>query len=191
MFSKIFINYFEAMNQLQLDLFACYIQKDYVLRKDFYEKRINKARITLLRSMKKIRMKYIAHDEANIKRLTKFESLYEMIFSLNILKLRITDYATFEICEAEFRKISNKLSDVLKHIIVLLGNRSDRKSNQLIESTAKIMGKLSHQIDSLAELYRTTLQVVSPDPIFFLFFVEDLIALRDELESFILGLIND
>lgn len=194
------VRYFKALDKLQIAIFNCYLHKDYIFKKYFYEQQMHKSRLKLLSSMKKIRS-VTGKDEKNY--LTKLENLYEIIFSLNTLKFRVADHATFEVCEIEFKKISQSLSNVLDHIILFLVELSHQQTDvsikdvinpqirHMLDDTAKIMGKLSHQTDSLEELYRSTLQVVSKDPIFFLFFVQSLIAFRDELESFFLGIIND
>lgn len=183
------MNYFKALDQLQIAILSCYIQKDYQEKKYDFEQTIHKARLNIMGTMKKLRLKIGAQGQTDF--LSKLENLYEIVFSLNILKYRVTDYATFEICKKEFAKISVKLSEALKQINLLLKHISNLSSHTMMEETAKTMGKLSNQIDLLEELYRSTLQVVSKDPIFFLFFIQDLMALRDQLESFILGLIND
>jgi len=184
---KASIHYFKALDKLQIAIFNCYLREDYLENNHFYEQQIHKARLTLLYAMKKIRSIAIQGSQDKLARL---ENLYEIIFSLNTLKLRISDPATFEICAAEFEDISRRLTDSLKHIILLLDNISEPKSVSIGE-TAKIMGRLSNKIDVLEEFYRSTLQVVSPDPIFFLFFVQDLMAFRDELEAFLVGVLND
>ncbi len=185
---KACIHFFQSLDQLQKSILSCYFQKEYKEKKYDFEQKIYKSRLKLLGAMKKIRS--IMKDNRQ-KNLTQIENIYEMVFSLNILKLQVTDYATFEICEKEFINISVRLSAVLKHIMALLKKNSIMQSNSLVSDAAKIMGKLSNQTDSLEEVYRSTLQVVSRDPIFFLFFLQNLMALRDELESFILGLIDD
>ncbi len=178
--NKSIIKYFKALDQLQVVIFNCYTQRMYPEKTYDYEKNIHKVRLKLFNAMKKIRTFLDSED------LPKFENFYEMIFSLNTLKLRVTDYATFEMCESEFKKVSQSLTDVLKHIILFMNG----KNKPDLKSSAKVIANLSNRIDELEELYRSTLQVVSKDPIFFLFFVQDLIALRDALESFFVGWLN-
>jgi len=196
---KACIKYFKALNQLQIVVFSCYIRRNYPAKSHFYEQEIHEHRLKLLIAMQKMRT-VAAQDTQN--NLGKLENLYEIIFSLNTLKLRITDHTTFEICETEFKTISRSLSDALQHVIIFLNwqcdqpkkisleNVSDPKASALLDGAAKVIGSLSNKIDALDELYRNTLQVTSADPIFFLFFIQDLMALRDELESFFLGLLN-
>jgi len=195
---KACIKYFKALNQLQKSIFACYIQKDYLLNQYLYRQQIHRARLKLLTTMKKMRS--IARLQNKIVQL---ENLYEIVFSLNILKLHVIDHTTFDMCIGEFKKISEGLSSTLQHIIlflerqghprtkIVLENGRDQPDHPLLHDAAKIFGGLSHKIDELEELYRSTLQVAARDPIFFLFFVQDLIALRDMLESFLLGLMKN
>lgn len=174
------IHYFKSLNQLQLDIFNCYLKKDYPQNKIFYEQKIHKARVNLFLAMKKIRALV---NQKTTAQLAKLESLYEIIFSLNTLKLRVSDQSTFEVCETEFALISNELSKTIAEIILMLND----PVNMLNEMAVSI-GNLSHCIDLFQELYRSTLQVVSKEPIFFLFFVQGLIDFRDELELFLRAL---
>jgi|SRR5579872_2227269 len=183
---KACIKYFNALNQLQKIIFSCFFKQDYIVNYYFYEQKIHKARLKLFRAIKKIRGLATKDNPVN---LAKLENLYEIIFSLDTLKLRVADHATFEMCEMEFKKLSACLSNTLEYINLFLDKQQHVHSD--LDNIAKMMGKLSHQIDALEELYRSTLQVVAKDPIFFLFFVQDLMAFRDELESFLLELFND
>lgn len=183
---KACVNYFKALNKLQIIVFTCYLSKEYAINQSFYEKKMHKARTRLLRAMKKIR--HVEKKDTAVN-LAKLENLYEIIFSLNTLKLRVTDHATFEVCEMEFKKLSECLTNALNHINLFL-EKEKHPERHMLGDTAKVLGRLSHQTDALEELYRSTLQVVAKDPIFFLFFIQDLMAFRDELESFILELFN-
>ncbi|HSW68777.1 MAG TPA: hypothetical protein VLI69_01295 [Gammaproteobacteria bacterium] len=190
------IKYFKALNHLQSVIFNCYLQRDYFSKIIHYEKIIHQARLKLMRIMKKIRKS----DEQ--KNLNQLEKLYETIFSLNTFKLRILDHTTFEVCEPELKKTSQSLDAALRFVVVFLEkqfcqkekislrNISTRTARDMLEKSAKMIGNLSRQIDKLEELYRTTLQVISESPIFFLFFVQDLIALRDQLEAVFLEIIE-
>ncbi len=179
---KFYINYFKTLDALQKIIFDFYIQKNDSRDPALHEQHLHKARIALLSAMKKIRLGMAQTEHKNLE---KFENLYEIVFSLNTLKLRIPDYTTFEVCETEFKKISDSLSELLQHFRNCLKNK-----NVTLDSTAKMLGKLSNTIDRLEELYRGTLQVIAKDPTLFLFFLQDLIALRDTLESLFLGLFN-
>jgi len=186
---KTCIHYFKTLDVQQKAIFACYLEKNYAKQLDPYEKKIRNTRLKLLTAMKKIRALSSTDSRGKLERL---ENLYEIIFSLNTLKLRISDQAIFEICEVELKKISLSLSDALKHAMIFLNSKQlEKKSARMMDDTAKNIGRLSRQIDALEELYRSTLQVVSQEPIFFLFFVQDLIAFRDALESFFLEMLND
>jgi hypothetical protein len=191
------IHYFKTLDTLQKAIFSCYLEKDH---DNVHEKNIRTARKRLLQAM--IKLRSLPYKNAN-ERLGKLENLYEIIFSLNTLKLRILDPSTFEICKTEFKKISDSLSHILEHTTIFLDrqrnprkkmsvqNLADQHAARMMDETGKNMGQLSRNINDLDELYRATLQVVSQEPIFFLFFLQDLTAFRDVFESFFMDLLND
>ncbi len=162
---KIVTNYFETLNQLQDLVLSCYINRDYFDKRYLYEEKIQKIREKLFGIMRQARL-LIIHDAKTIAQL---ENIYEIIFSLNTLKLRVSDYATFEVCENEIKVISKCLADIfLAHC-----------------RRPELLDEFSVFIEQFEELYKTTLQVVSQEPMVFLFFVQDLIALRDVLHEYI------
>ncbi|MEO8402647.1 MAG: hypothetical protein ABI597_12820 [Gammaproteobacteria bacterium] len=176
--SSLLTRYFYRLNQLQEIVFACFIKGDYFANSFHYENQIHQARIHLFKVMKKIRK-----SESNQSILSTLETLYEIIFSLNNLKLRVKDHATFEVCEIEIKKVAKFLGAVLRE----LNYKSfSKKSDAVIEQ----INLLSISIAEFEEIYQSTLQVVSYEPIVFLFFVKNLIAFRDEVEEFYLRLIK-
>ncbi len=166
--TKIFSNYFKILNQLQELIFSCYIKRDYFEKRYQYEENIQQIRKQLFEVMKKLRLLF----GGETKKISQFENLYEIIFSLGTLKLRVPDQATFEVCENEMKILSNCLAKIL------LGFSLHKNSlPQLIDAFAGA-------VNGFEELYQSTLQVVSYEPIVFLFFVQDLIALREEFQFF-------
>src|SRR5438552_11222156 len=91
--------YFRQLDNLQKIIFSCLLNRDYAEREDEYEKKFHQAKSKLLS---------IIPAQAECY-------LVEIIFSLNLLKFRIPDHATFEVCEQELRDISNSLSIVLRN----------------------------------------------------------------------------
>ncbi|HSW93819.1 MAG TPA: hypothetical protein VLJ15_05610 [Gammaproteobacteria bacterium] len=147
-------NYFKTLDALQKAVFVN------LMENNSHENEIRQIRLTLFNVMKQLRA--FTHPNAPEK-IAAFESLYEIIFSLNTLKPHLSDLAIREICQREFKNISEQLSYALK--------------NQTADS-------LPGQMDALDELYHTTLQVVSKEPIFFLFFIKNLVAFCDTLDTF-------
>lgn len=155
-------SYFQLLDQLQHIIFSCYIKRDYLSKRYQYEERIHQVRNKLFHLMQKIRA-----SASENKILPQLEHIYEIIFSLSLLKLRVPDHATFEVCEQEMKLLQSAISAVLV---------SASANQDLIE-------RLSGAINSFEEVYRSTLQIVSYEPVVFLFFLQDLGALRDELQS--------
>ncbi len=198
--SKLYILYLKALNKLQSRILICYVAQDFLNKNFYYERKIYQARLRLFTIMKKIR--FIVEQKAN-SHLSALENLYEIVFSLNILKLRASDPSVFEICRAEIERISRSFSIALQKMGIFIAqqegegkkisleNVTDTKTRILLDNMAKAIGQFSQKIDAFEEVYRSTLQVVTPEPIFFLFFLQNLMALRESLESFFLGLLND
>lgn len=158
--------YFKTLDALQKTVFAGLMEQDPP------ENALRRIRLTLFDIMQKLR--FFTHPNAREK-IATFESLYEIIFSLNTLRPHLSDPAILEICKDEFKKIVAQLSNTLKQAATSSNHCVDRNET---------LNPLSNQIDTLDELYHTTLQVVSPEPIFFLFFMRNLMALRDTLALF-------
>jgi len=159
-----FIN---SLNQLQSIVFSCYIKRDYFANRYDYEKQIHRVRIQLFHHMKKMRL--LCGDQP----LSSMENLYEIIFSLNVFKLRVADHATFEVCENEMKLFTQCISAILTNACDSRFRENDS------------MAQLSSAINNFEELYRSTLQVVSYEPIVFLYFVQNMIALREGLDIFL------
>ena len=199
-FLKKCINYFKVVDELQTLIFSMLTKRDYFVNPYFYEHHTHKVRIKLMREMKNIRSVSDIDQQVMVMKLAH---IYEAIFSLNTLKLRFSDQTTFEMCELEFKLLSKQLTAVLQHTNLLLKNQINKTkriilekiqtqdARKMLDKTAHAINQLTQAIDGLDELYRTTMQVVSPDPILFLFFLQDLMVLRDLLESFVLGILNE
>ncbi|MCD6039879.1 MAG: hypothetical protein K0S27_1279 [Gammaproteobacteria bacterium] len=99
--------------------------------------------------------------------------LAEIIFSLNQLRFRVRDYAIFEICNTEMQSIEKTSTVALRKLgKFILWNASPIASINFLEA-----------IHAFELLSHRTLQVASPEPIIFSFFIQDLYALHDEINK--------
>jgi predicted house-cleaning noncanonical NTP pyrophosphatase (MazG superfamily) len=162
---RIRARYFTILNALQKIIFSGYIQRDYLVHQDRYEEKIQQLRNKLFRVMKEFR------SQENLNSLAQFENLYEIIFSLTVLKLRVVDPAIFEVCEKEMYQLSQCVAHILSEV-----ERSDNKI-----AMDNLFLKLAAAVEAFEEIYRTTLQIVSYEPMVFLFFLQTLIALQNTL----------
>lgn len=157
--NKLIAAYLHALDKLQIIVFSAYIRRDYLDEAVAYEKSLLQQMQQLFKILKNIKM----HPE-NEEKISRLEHLYEIIFSLDLLKSRLIDHATFEIVEKEFRLISQCIT------------------NMLIE-TDKNGRAFEAAIVSIEALFQATLQFVTADPLMFLFFIRDLRALSEELQK--------
>lgn len=156
------IRYFHALNQFQRTIFAAYIKRDYFAKQTHYEKKLMRSSQNVMRAMHHIRQIIPA------EKISHFENAYELLYSLDLLKHRLSDHATFEICGIEFKQASGALSGLLG--ISFFAKRKREKAILFLQSAAR----------SLENLFETTLQFIVADPLLVLFFVHSLKELSDE-----------
>lgn len=159
------INYFykirlksslQKLARLQKTFFACYFKRDYLTKQFFYEKIIHQQRLACLHAMQKMPQ--------------TVSSLMEIIFSLHQLRHRIKDYTIFEVCERELKEIERVSTSLLTKL-----THSQSNLNLLLE-----------KIHLLERIYHNTLRIVTPDPIVFLFFIQDLYSFHQSLRTVLL-----
>lgn len=159
---KLITEYLLALEQLHLVIFSAYLKRDYFENKLVYEKKLVKQTQKLFQILARLR-KFFHGD---FKVIGCFENLYEIFFSMDLLKYRLLDHATFEVCEPELKKISHAISLALAE-----------KENSLL--------MLHEAIQSFEVVFQITLQFIIADPLFFLFFIRDLKSLHDELKHLV------
>ncbi len=170
----VFANCLRALVQLQHAYFACYIKRDYLSNQSNYEKSIYQKRSIGLKRMAYARSLLKKNKNSSTKwtdLFSKITHLSEIIFSLNQLRFRVTDYAIFEICALEMQALDRASAAALKAAVKnLLWNKNPTYPVELLEAIHAFEA-ISHRV----------LNVASSEPIIFLFFIQDLYALYDNL----------
>lgn len=169
---KSFAKVFFALAKLQEAFFYAYLKEDFLKNQPAYAKLFFKRRIAFFLALKK------ARDRT--KRSTKFkpmiglfEHLYEILFSMHLLRYRVQDYTIFEICAREFKAISKISTHLLNELgKSLFSHRSLISTDHLLQN-----------IHTLESVYQHTLKIIVRDPIIFIFFIQDLYALSEEIEK--------
>jgi hypothetical protein len=156
-------HYLHELDNMQKIIFSFYIKRNFGEDRFFHEKRLLKQTSKIMRAMKKVRDSLL-----DSKTISYLEPLYEIIFSLDLLKDRLIDHATFEICEQELKNISHGLSAFFVAL----------KKSQVADTKMKF----DNAIQALEIIFQNTLQVVAADPMVFLFFIKDLYALSNSLD---------
>ncbi|MDA8561578.1 hypothetical protein N9L02_00515 [Gammaproteobacteria bacterium] len=132
--------------------------------------KIYKQQIIFLNKLQIVRKKINNNDEYNNK-LYKLEYLHEIICSIHLLKFRLYDISTLNVCSKEMHSLYKSLYSVLRFISI--------DNNQ--DSIQKISNDFLQSIYNFESLYENALCVVCPDPIIFKFFFQDLLNLNDFL----------
>ncbi len=181
------IDYLYALDQLHLTIFSAYIQRDYFDEQISYEKKLIKQTRILLAILKKIRqaiftvpVKTAIKNPSLTKNLFQYddlisclEHLYEILFSLDLLKQRLIDHATFEICLVELKNISSVISKMISNRVYFI------KDNIPVNDKNALL----LPIQALEVIFQNTMQFAMADPMVFLFFIRDLKALNDAMVS--------
>jgi hypothetical protein len=164
-------NCLQALAKLQQAFFVNYLRKDYIKYQLRYQKYLN------------IKSKFFFHTIIKAGGLInpnsrywhvfcKINHLSEIVFSLNQLRFRVADYATFKICARELEEIE-KFS-----ILIFL-----QLSNLFCKKSKLDISEFEEKIHNFEGIYNRTLQIVSMDPFVFMFFIQDLYALFDEMSA--------
>lgn len=158
-------NFFKKLDQLQRLIFSFYIQRDFGSDRFSQENILLKRAQSLMQALQKTRKRF-----TNEKLINHLELMYEIIFSLSLLKNRLIDHSTFEICERELKAIAHCLTEAFS---TLSTEPSQFKKHSLDVA-----------IQSLEIIFSNALQVVTADPMIFLFFIQDLYSLSKSLDNF-------
>lgn len=157
-----YIDTLENLNQLQKKTFLIYGKRDYKQKHFVYEKELHQLREKVL-------------IDLQLEQQDTLQSMFEITITLGELRYRVEDVATFEVCEKEFKRVSEMMSFVLHNLIKKL--RGKKIPDIGLEQFATA-------IESVEAIYRSTLQVVSKEPMVFLVFIQNLFALYDAFNAF-------
>lgn len=102
------------------------------------------------------------------------ERIWELTMSLSSLRYRLSDKHIFRMSESELSALTAAIQAILKQC---------RHPNP--ENLSQLpLQKLEVAIQAFEELYQGMLQTVAPEPLVLLLFIQDLHALKEELEKF-------
>ncbi|SRR5579883_276817 len=147
---------FKKLVRLQQLYFSIYLNKDYADQDFFYERKLHYLKARFVKEMNFSR--FVCKKMRNNAIFNDLNDLFCVVISTGSLRYRVKDHATFEIFSVEM----NELSTILAHI---------DKMNEL-----KTQEKLHAIMKRFDDLYETTLQVVSNEPLKFIIFIDELKA---------------
>ncbi|MHB1948916.1 MAG: FUSC family protein [Gammaproteobacteria bacterium] len=161
-----FIETLMNMNELQKKTFFVYFKRDYTQKHFLYEKELHQLREKVLISLQRITQQQVGFDT--------LQHLFEITVTLGELRYRVKDSATFEVCEKEFQSVSDNMSRIFQQLIKKI------RGKKIVDLSLE---QFALAIESVETIYRSTLQVVSKEPLIFLIFIQDLFAMYDEFNS--------
>jgi len=174
--SQTLTEFLQSLDQIQQKIFLIYSQRDYLLQHLRYEKKLHQQREVIFGVMEHFRyfIKQLKAEKQErwLHYLTHLENLFELIIALGNLRYRIKDHSTFEVGEKEFKGISTALSEIL----LRLSQFASQKKGCPLDLTALVA-----QTHSFEELNQAALQMLVPDPVVFLIFIQNLRAITQEL----------
>lgn len=164
-----------SLADLQHVYFTCYSYRDYFSKQTQYEKTLYQKRSKWLSRMLSVRR--LLKDKKNSEKwhsiFTRIDYLSEIIFALHQLRFREREYAIFEICSLEIQALDRAIAAAMKDAIKkILWNKNLSHPVELLDSIIAFEA-ISHRV----------LKVTSSEPIIFLFFIQNLYALDDEINK--------
>lgn len=151
--------FFQSLNVLQKKYFFCYLEQNYWDERYVYEWQIYHAHQKLFQATRAMRAMQPAFN------MPLYEKVYQLTCSLGNLRFRISDRAVFELCKNEFTRITQLLASILR-------TASSRRAN--IKDILSSLDQFTHAIFDLEDLWQGALRVTDPEPLVFLFFIQDL-----------------
>ncbi len=168
-------NCLSALAELQHAYFTCYSYRDYFSKQPHYENVLYKKRSKWLNKQNAARqlLKNKKISEKWHSLFSSIDHLSEIIFALHQLRFREREYAIFEICSLEMQSVDKAISIAMKDAIKKLV--WGKKLNQPLELLDSVIAfeAISHRV----------LKVTSSEPIIFLFFIQNLYAINEEINK--------
>ncbi|MES2216846.1 MAG: hypothetical protein V4501_00400 [Pseudomonadota bacterium] len=153
-------------------IFSVYLARDYEQRLFVYEKKLHWQRNAFLTSLVTVRESLMEFDNAKrpsfVKLLQSVEQIYEILLAIGLLVYRVSDHSTFEVANKELLA----LNEGLKAYLLALAAQLQR--GQLAAPTT-----FTDSIQELQDINHDALQVVAPDPMVFILFIQDFMALNE------------
>lgn len=161
------LNGLRSIYELQKIIFSIYLARDYNIKHFFYEKKLQEKNRIILDAFHQLREQ---HPLEKTDHYFMLEHCYNVLIEMSTLRYRLKDPVIFEICHQELLSISTEISHIFDHLL---------KKN--VPQMAYNPQLLQENIFSLESIYQNVLQATLAEPIIFLIFIENLIALEKTL----------
>ncbi len=157
-----------ALAALQRNIFACYLEEDYPEARHAYETRLRRAHHAVFAAMQVLRrIEGVVTHHSIINKLAR---LYEAVIALGQLRLRVSDRALFTVWRQELLAMTDVLGKIFQQ----------RSCAPYVDMQSDLQA-LQYVKENLEDVYHGALRITAPEPLIFLFFIEDLTAVSDAL----------
>lgn len=148
--------------RLTEDIFACFLEQQYPTTLYLFEHRLHQQKNKCMQLL--VRLERLLSNQNQL--FNKLSFIFDVLMEVALLRFRVKDHTTYEICNAELLAIDEALQANF--------NLKNHIENQLL---------LRESIKRLENNYQQVLQVAAPDPMVFLFFIASLKSLAEAIDD--------
>ena len=150
----------QSLQQLNQEIFSCFLQPDYAENKYIYERRLHTRKIKFMQAVLSI---------ADENAAAKLNRLFSLMLDYAQLRARITDYSIFQVCTLELTTLLDEINNFYAKL---------KRANTFDIST------LLNSIQRLEDNYQNVLKVTAKEPLPFALFIASVRAYVEEMEQF-------
>jgi hypothetical protein len=163
----IFANCLRKTAALSDAIFSVYLTRNYQEQLFVYERKLHWQRNAFSFARNALARFDNTKRPAFVKLLENIEQVYEILLAIGLLVYRVSDHSTFEVANKELLALGDSVATYLKALAAQLPHgRMDAPTT------------LTDAIQELQDINHDALQVVAPDPMVFILFIQDFKALH-------------
>lgn len=142
-----------ALDLLSRDIFACFLQPDYIDNVYLFERRLHESKRKSLLCLARMRER-------------KLDTLFDLLMDMALLRHRVSDHTIFSLCSSELSAISEEISKLFLEMSGIV-------RDEIV---------LAEKIQLFEDMFRHVLNVTAREPLAFLLFIASLKAFRKAAE---------
>lgn len=144
------------------DIFACFLNRDYPQSVYLFERRIHLQKTKCMTLL--LQLDQSAHPISE-----KLKLIFLIMMDGALLRFRVADHNTFQVCASELKTIQLAVHHTLKNVL------KNKQQSDIVD--------LQRDIDSFYAHYEQVLQVAAASPLPFLIFISSLKSLAEALHD--------
>lgn len=169
------------LKKLSSEIFSCFLEPAYASNIYLFERRLHLKKTHFLNAMTRLRdITHLAETRLSDAEkathewwLGKLDAIFENMMDYSLLRTRVSDFATFVVCEKELSNISAEISRCFDAVIAHV------KGKKFYPNTKQF----NEYIEQMENHFHHVLQVAAPEPLVFLLFIDSLKAFSQKMEE--------